>query len=134
MPRNSSKHPTELEFQILKILWDRGPLAVRDVRSALVEEEQRELAHTSVITMLNTMVGKKYLERRAKGNAYIFEAAVKKGEVSHGILNDVVNRIFEGSAVSMMLNLLENETVSPRERGELKKLIDEHRSLKGTKK
>ena len=134
MPRNSSKHPTELEFQILKILWERGPLAVRDVRSALMEDEQRELAHTSVITTLNTMVGKKYLQRKPKGNAYIFAAAVQRGDVSQGILNDVVSRIFDGSAVSMMLNLLEHETVSLRERGELKKLIDEYRSTKGMKK
>ncbi len=59
---------------------------------------------------------------------------MKRRDVSHGILNDVVDRVFEGSAVSMMLNLLETETVSPQERAELRRLIDEHRSGKGTRK
>ena len=57
MARPASKGPTELELEILKILWQRGPLPVRDVRDALVGF--RDLARTSVITIMNIMVRKK---------------------------------------------------------------------------
>jgi BlaI family penicillinase repressor len=59
MPRELSKFPTELELQILKILWESGPLPVRAVRQALAEREKKRLAHTSVVTMLSNMVAKK---------------------------------------------------------------------------
>ena len=130
MARPASKHPTELEFQILKILWNLGPLAVRDVRCALRDVEGRDLAHTSVITVLNTMVSKKYLRRRPRANAYIFEAAMAREEISSGIVSDLVDRVFDGSAVSLMVNLLKNEEVSPGEHAELRKLIDRYRKSK----
>ncbi len=62
MARPSSEHPTELELQILKVLWDSEPMTVREVRDAL-EETGRDLAHTTVITMLGTMVDKGQIEK-----------------------------------------------------------------------
>ena len=62
MPRPASEHPTDLELQILKILWDRETsLTVREIRDALAQDG-RDLAHTSVITTLGTMVEKGQLE------------------------------------------------------------------------
>ena len=54
MPRAESEHPTELELDILKVLWSESPLPVREVRERLAEAG-RPLAHSSVITMLNIM-------------------------------------------------------------------------------
>ena len=53
MARPSSRYPTELELEILKILWQKGPLSVREVQEAL--DDFRKLAYTSVMTMLNIM-------------------------------------------------------------------------------
>ena len=53
MARPVSDHPTDLELEILKILWDDSPLLVREVRSRLDEQSGRPLAHSSVITILN---------------------------------------------------------------------------------
>ena len=47
MARPASEYPTELELQILKLLWEKSPRTVRDVRDALAENG-RDLAHTSV--------------------------------------------------------------------------------------
>ncbi|MCB1097004.1 MAG: BlaI/MecI/CopY family transcriptional regulator [Verrucomicrobiae bacterium] len=127
MPREVSKYPTELELQILKILWESGPLPVRDVRQALAEREKKRLAHTSVVTTLNNMVAKKYLKRKAQGNAYIFEAKVHRDEVSKGMVGDLVKRVFDGSASALMLNLLADEEFSEAEREELSQLIYTYR-------
>ncbi len=56
MVRPTSKHPTELELEILKILWRAKPLTGRQVRDALAEF--RELAYTSVMTVMGTMEDK----------------------------------------------------------------------------
>lgn len=123
MSRPKSRFPTELELLILKIFWKHGPMPVRNVRSYLESEANRPLAHTSVVTTLNTMVDKGYLSRNMVGNAYTFTAATREKEVSSGILEDVLNRVFDGSAKSLVLSLLESESVSQEEHEALKQLI-----------
>ncbi len=97
MPRPASKYPTDLELQILKVLWQQSPLLARDVQAAL-GEGGRELAKTSVITTLNTMVGKKYLKRKKLGNMYLFSPRISEDQVSNRMFVDVVDRVFDGSA------------------------------------
>lgn len=128
MPGRSSKFPTELEMLILKLLWIHGPLPVRKVRQLLAVEADRDLAHTTVVTTLNKMVKKGYLSRQQDGNAYIFEAAVDEDEISSGFLEDVLHRIFDGSAKSLLLNLLNSDSVSPEEHDELRKLVQQRRN------
>ena len=101
MARPKSPHPTELELQILKILWDRSPLPVREIRLALADGG-RELAHTSVITTLGVMVRKKYLNQTKRGNAFLFTPKITREEVSGGMLGDIVSRVFDGSPTALM--------------------------------
>lgn len=122
MARSGSEHPTELELEILKVLWDEAPLPVRDVRERL-EQAGRPLAHSSVITMLNIMVRKGYLRRKKQGKAYYFSPKVAKEGVAAGIVRDVLSRIFEGSASAMVLNLLEATDIDSEELAELRRLI-----------
>ena len=121
--RPASEHPTELELRILKILWQHSPLPVRDVRDALAEQG-RDLAHTSVITTLNTMVGKKYLKRTQQGKSYLFSPRVDQQEVCGGMLGDVLERVFDGSATAVMLALFDHAGFNPGELRDLRKLID----------
>jgi BlaI family transcriptional regulator, penicillinase repressor len=122
MPRPVSEHPTELELQILKILWRKAPQLVREVRSALAAEGRR-IAHTSVITTLNTMVDKGYLNRTKEGNALAFSPRVSQQSVSENVLSDVVERVFDGSAAAVMLGVLDIADVDPQELKELRKII-----------
>lgn len=124
MVRPPSGNPTELELEILKILWRCGPLSVRQVRQELAAGPSlRRLAHTSVITMLNIMVRKSYLRRVAQGKGYIFHPRVQEQEVSRGMLHDLVERLFEGSTTAAMLQLLETSDLDEREIEKLRKLI-----------
>ena len=66
MARTGSEHPTELELDILKILWDESPLPVREVRARLASQADRPLAHSTVITMLNIMHGKGFLKTQER--------------------------------------------------------------------
>jgi len=121
MPRPSSKYPTELELEILKILWREGPLPVSSVRDHLTGF--RELAHTSVMTIMNIMTEKKYLKRTRNGKSYTYKTVLTEEKTTRGMLGDIVNRAFDGSAKLAMLNLLEAKDIHEDELKELKRII-----------
>jgi predicted transcriptional regulator len=127
MARPKSKYPTELELEILKVLWKEGELNVRQVRETL-SANGRDLAHTTLITMLNLMTEKKYVSRKAKANSYLFRPKVSQENVSQGMASDLVTRVFGGSPSALMLSLLDHETLSPDERDQLLGLIEKHRT------
>ena len=123
MPRSGSEHPTELELEILKVLWDEAPASVREVRGRLDERAGRRLSHSSVITMLNIMVGKGYVTRRKQGKAFLFTPKVAKENVAGGMMGDLLERIFDGSPSAMVLNLLDSTDLDADELAELRRLI-----------
>ncbi len=123
MARPGSEHPTELELEILKVLWDQTPLPVREVRVRLEEQAGRTLSHSSVITMLNIMVRKGYLKRRKQGKAFLFTPKVKRDSVAGGIMGDLLSRVYDGSPSAMVLNLIETADLDADELAELRRLI-----------
>lgn len=127
MARSKSKYPTELELEILKVLWKEGELSVREVRVFLAESG-KVLAHTTLITMLNLMTEKKYVSRKPKANSYLFRPRVSQEDVSKGMASDLVARVFGGSTSALMLSLLDHETLSTDERSQLMALIEKHRT------
>jgi BlaI family penicillinase repressor len=129
MTRPASRYPTELELEILKILWRDGPCTVRDVRDSLAEV--RELAYTSVMTVMNIMTRKRYLRRTKDGRSYLYAPRVAEAETKHGLLGDVVERAFDGSARAVMLSLLELGDIDQAELGELREIIEQSIENKG---
>lgn len=123
MARPVSTYPTPLELQILKILWQRAPLLARNVQAALAEAG-KELAKTSVITTLNTMFDKKYLSRKKQGNMYLFSPRITEKQVADRVLEDVVDRVFDGSTAAVLLKLFDVKEVDADELRELRDVID----------
>ena len=131
MARPAAEQPTELELQILKILWGKSPQLVRDIRAELAKLG-RDIAHTSVITTLNTMVKKRIVIRKREGNAFLFSPRITREQVSRSVLGDIVNRVFDGSAKAVLLGVFEQNDIERGELKELRKLIDQR--IKGTDK
>jgi BlaI family penicillinase repressor len=129
MARPASKYPTELELQILKVLWHESPLLARDVQAVLASDG-RDLAKTSIITTLNTMFAKRYLSRTKQGNMYLFRPRISESEVGDRVLGDVVDRVFDGSTSAMLVKLFDVKEVNADELKELRRIID--RKLKNT--
>ena len=123
MARPGSEHPTELELEILKVLWGESPLPVREVRARLETQADRVLAHSSVITMLNIMYDKGFLNRKREGKSFLFSPKAKKDSVIGKMTGDLLLRAFDGSTSAMMLNLLETNDLDANELNELRNLI-----------
>jgi len=122
MARPVSRHPTELELEILKILWREGPLPGRGIRDALAGF--RELAYTSVMTIMKIMTEKKYVRRKKAEGSFVYFPCVKEETVSRQMLHDVVDRVFDGSATAVMLNLLQTADLDEQELKELRQIIN----------
>jgi len=125
MGRPRSSFPTELELDILKILWQHGPQTVEEVREALAAADRgRELTHSSVITVMNIMVKKCYLSRTKQGRAFQYKATVTEQGINRGMLGDLTERVFDGSASALMLELIETADLDAAELKEIRRLIN----------
>ena len=121
MARPASKHPTELELEILKVLWKDGPLVGRQVRDRLAGF--RDLAYTSVMTIMGIMEEKGYLRRRKKGKTFIYSPRVNEDVTKKRMLCDIVKRVYEGSTLAAVVNLLETSDIDADELKQLRELI-----------
>jgi predicted transcriptional regulator len=123
MARPASKHPTELELEILKVLWKNGPATVRAVRDSLAGT--RDLAYTSVMTVMNIMTQKGFLKRTKDGQSFVYSPRIGEQATTRKMLGDLVDRLFNGSAAAAMLNLLETSDIDAEELNRLRALLNE---------
>lgn len=122
MARSVSKHPTELELEILKVLWRVGPATVRQVRDELAAV--RDLAYTSVMTVMTIMAGKGYVKRQKDGRSFVYQATYHEHKASKSMLQDIVDRLFGGSTTAVMQHLLETSELDDDELKQLRQLIN----------
>ncbi len=122
MARNVSKHPTELELEILKVLWRTGPATVRQVRDELAAV--RDLAYTSVMTVMTIMADKGYVKRTKSGRSYVYQATYHEERASRSMLQDIIDRLFGGSTTAVMQHLLEVSEIDDDELKAIRALIN----------
>jgi predicted transcriptional regulator len=120
-PRSTTLTPQELE--IMKIVWQRGDVTVRDVYETLLE--RRRIAYTTVMTMMKILEGKGYLKKRLEDRAHVYRPARPETAVLRSMVRDFVDRVFNGSAHPLLVHLLKDRRLSERELEELARLIKE---------
>src|SRR6266513_3128771 len=94
MARHKSEQLTPLELEIMHVLWETGPANVQTVQQHL----ERQLAYTTVQTMLNILQRKGKAKRTLKDRAYFYKPAVSRSQVVGQHMSDIVERLFGGSA------------------------------------
>ena len=112
----------ETEMEILNIVWDLGEASVADVREKILK--YRQVAYTTVMTIMKNLADKEYLKYRKDGLSYIYSAAVKPEDVRYSLINRLVDKVFQGSPTELVQTLVKNENLSEEERREIKKMID----------
>jgi len=123
MARSKTEHLTPLELEIMHVLWETGPANVQTVQQKL----NRELAYTTVQTMLNILHKKGKAKRTLKDRAYFYKPAVSRKQVVSKQVSDVVDRLFGGSAESLVMSLVETKHLTPEKIARLQKLLEEFR-------
>jgi len=126
MARQKTPHLTPLELEIMHVLWNEGASNVQAVQQRL----ERELAYTTVQTMLNILHRKGKVKRILKDRAYFYSPVVSRSLVVGNHLSDLVERLFGGSAESLVMSLVETKHLTPKKLARLQKLIEENRGEK----
>ena len=126
MARHKTPHLTPLELEIMHVLWNEGPSNVQTVQQQL----ERELAYTTVQTMLNILHRKGKVKRTLKDRAYFYQPVVSRSHVVGNHVSDLIERLFGGSAESLVMSLVETKHLTPKKLAQLQKLIEENRGEK----
>lgn len=120
MARRKTEHLTPLELEIMHVLWETGPANVQTVQRQL----ERDLAYTTVQTMLNILHRKGKVKRTLKDRAYFYKPAVSRSQVVSQHMGDIVERLFGGSAESLVMSLVETKHLTPERLARLQKLVE----------
>jgi BlaI family penicillinase repressor len=110
------------ELAVMKVIWRKGSATVRDVYEAL--RDARPVAYTTVMTTMNILETKGFLEKTRAERAFRYEPTRSRQQVVGAMVKDFVNRVFDGAAQPLLLHLATSETLSAKERAELRRLIE----------
>lgn len=123
--RSRSATLTEQELEIMKIVWEREPVTVRDVYEVLLE--RRKIAYTTVMTMMNILEQKRYLKKNQQDRAYVYRPAKPKEQVIRGMVREFVNRVFNGAAEPLLAHLVDDDRLTSHDLQELSRMINKER-------
>ncbi len=119
---NRNIEPTKSELEILQVLWKNGPSTVRFVNDHL-NEKKRDVQYTSTLKLMQIMVEKGLLERDDSQMKHVYRPADEESKTKGFLLNKFVETMYEGSASSLMMQLLGNKNTSKKELEAIKELI-----------
>jgi predicted transcriptional regulator len=117
---------TGQELEIMKVIWRLGPVTVRQVYEAL--REQRQIAYTTVMTMMNILETKGFLKKNSGDKAFVYAPSKPEKQVLRAMVREFVDRVFNGAAEPLLLHLVEDEKLSAAEIDEIRKTIRSKKS------
>ena len=123
MPRPPSSQPTEVELQILRILWERRRSTARQIHNRLAED--RDTNYSTTVKMLSVMLEKGLVKRDETVRPQVFWPAATQQRTQQRMLKDLIQKVYDGSAGSLVLQALASQKASPKELAEIRQSLDE---------
>jgi predicted transcriptional regulator len=114
--------PARSELEVARVVWDLGSATVRQVLDALPKE--RELDFKTVQTYLRRLAVKGYLRTRREGRTMIYSPRVQPNRVIGEVVDDLMNRLFDGEVFPLFQHLIEDRGISDDETRQLRELLD----------
>lgn len=123
MARQASTQPTEVELQILRVLWNDGPSTARQIHNAL--QAAKQTSYSTTVKMLSVMLEKGLVKRDEQASPQVYRAAVSRESAGKRLVKDLVEKVYDGAAMSLVLHALKSAQASPEELAEVRRLLDE---------
>lgn len=114
--------PSDLELQILSILWENSPLTVKAILAKMPDGKKR--AYTTILSTVQKMEQKGFLAHESQGKTHLFYPLLSQKKTLGDLMKEMVKHVFGGKVTNVMQTLL-SEEVSAEEINELKQLLDE---------
>lgn len=115
--------PTEVELQILRILWELGPSPVREIHARL--NAAKGTNYSTTVKMLSVMLTKELVRRDETVSPHVYRAAVTRASAGKRLVKHLVDKVYDGAAMSLVLHALKSSKASPEELAEVRRLLDE---------
>ena len=122
MTRPSLSKLGETEIEVLNIMWELGSGSVSDVRERILA--RREIAYTTVMTVMRKLADKGYLSFTEDGKSYVYSPEIPAEKVRSSLLSDLLARVFQGSRQDLVRTLVSDERLSEQDIADLKRIID----------
>jgi predicted transcriptional regulator len=113
---------TDLQLALMKALWKVGEGSVGDIHAAM-NDEGRELAPTTVATLLQRLSKQGWVTHKKAGRQFVYRAKVREQDAAKGALQRLLSAFFGGKVSALTAQLLESEQLSPSELAALRDLI-----------
>jgi predicted transcriptional regulator len=121
MKKTPPPRPTEAEMAILAVLWQKGPSTVREVHEALAE---RQTGYTTVLKLMQIMTEKGLAARDESQKSHVYRALVDEGRTRRGLVAELIDRVFAGSAAQLVESALSTKPASREELDRIRRLLD----------
>ena len=126
MARPPARELTERELEVMHVFWERGESTVADVRDAMAAQGL-DRAYTTVATLVRILAEKRFLIQTNDERPFRFKPARSYEEVSRKLLGELIDRVFRGSREQLLVRLMEQKTLSARERALLEDALRQRR-------
>ena len=113
---------TPLESLIMDVVWDNGEVTVRTVQDTL--KPQKDLAYTSVLTMMQVLERKGFVGSRRVGRANVYEPTVSRARFGLRGAVDIVNSFFAGSVPAMLSHFAQTDCLSESDLRQLQLIVE----------
>ena len=123
MPPKQSPTLTEAELRIMNVLWPLGSATVQQVLDALPGKP--ELAYNSVLTTIRILEKKGYVKHVKDGRAHVYVPLIERQEATRSEIRHLVSRFFKDSHEQLVLNILEDRGLDPKELKRLRDMLEE---------
>ena len=124
MPRKPSETLTEAELRIMHVIWQNGPGTVQHIQDTLNHASADVLAYNTVLTTIRILERKGYVEHSKDGRAHVYSPLVEREEASRSEIRHLVSRFFQDSHEDLVLNILEDRGIEPKELDRLRKMLE----------
>ncbi len=121
--QSNKPEPTKSELQILQVLWKHGPSTVRFVHEEL-NKEKREVQYSSTLKLMQIMTEKGLLKRDESSMKHVYRPAEEEQKTKAFLLERIVDTLFNGSASTLIMQLLGNTKTSKKEWERIKELLN----------
>jgi len=114
--------PTEKELEILQIVWEKGPVSVKDVHESLGGEGSN--GYTTILKLLQIMHEKGLVTRQKSGKLHLYKAVPSQEATRQQMLDKMIETVFQGSAAQLVMSALGNKKSTTAELQEIKRYLE----------
>ena len=128
-PMENRAEPSDLELQVLAVLWERGPSTVRQVLETMPDGKER--AYTTVLTVLQGLERKRLVRHKQRGRQYVYRAAADRSGILGPRLRRLMRHVFGGDPAAVLQQILDGTDVTPEDLATMRELLAEHEKQGG---